>query len=134
MPAGDPDAARTLAEVRTSATNLLEGAQVTRDGADEEHLIVTSSTGKAYAELQRLLGAVSPQAGKELAGEKAPRDKPVVIDLWIHDGELTAAEVDILQFVEGATGRSAVRVEVTTGAGISAPADATKIDLDKLSE
>ncbi|WP_305787230.1 hypothetical protein [Symbioplanes lichenis] len=134
VPAEDPDAAKTLAEVRKSATNLLEGAQITRDGADEEHLIVTSSTGEAYAELQRLLKTVSPAAGSELAKERAPQDKPVVIDLWVHDGKFTAAEVDILQFVEGATGRSAVRVEVTTGATITAPEDAHKIDLDKLGE
>ncbi len=136
-PAGeDPDAAKMLGELQASATNLLEGAQVVRDDADEDHIVVTSSTTKAYAEVKRLLTAVEPQAGESLARElgKEPADKPIVIDLWVADGKFTAAEVNILQFIDGAAGRAALRIEVTTGAPIDVPQGATKLDLAKLSQ
>jgi hypothetical protein len=52
------------------------------------------------------------------------------------DEPVTAAEPAkrkwVLQFIDGAAGRAAVRLEVTTGAPIEAPADATKIDTDAL--
>ena len=126
-PTSPAEQEKAMAELTTSATNLLEGADVVRDSADAQHLVVTSSTTKAYAEAQRFLTAVD----KSLAGKltKAPADKPIVLDLWIDNGKLTAAEINVLQFVEGATGRVAARLEVTAGAPITAPEGATKIDV-----
>jgi hypothetical protein len=130
LPTEDLDAAKTLAEVQASAKSLLDGASIVRDGADSKHLVVTTSTTKAYAEVKRLISAV----GKDTAGlsdeiGKAPTDRPIVLDLWVDKGNLTAAEVNVLQFVDGATGRAAVRLDVTTGAPIDAPDGATKVDL-----
>jgi hypothetical protein len=119
---------KALDELTTSATNLLEGADVVRDSADDKHLIVTSSTTKAYAEGQRLVKAISPQLAGELPADQ-PKDQPIVLDLWLDNGKLTAAEINVLQFVDGATGRVAARVEVTDGAKIAAPTGATKVDL-----
>jgi hypothetical protein len=135
-PADPATADKMLAEVKTSATNLLEGADVVRDTADDKHLIVTSSTTKAYAEMKRLVTAVSGDLGTELGKDfdKAPKDRPIVLDLWIDGGKLTAVEINVLQFVDGATGRAAVRLETTTGAPIDAPQDATKIDISKLAD
>ncbi|WP_250006865.1 hypothetical protein [Actinoplanes sp. M2I2] len=127
----DAEQQRAAKELTTSATNLLEGADVVRDSADDKHLIVTSTTTKAYAEAKRFATAVSPS----LAGEfpaKAPKDQPVVLDLWLDGGKLTAAELDVLQFVDGATSRVAARLEVTGGAPITAPEGATKVDLSSL--
>lgn len=126
VPADDLDARKTLAEVQTSASNLLAGAAVVRDPADARHLTVTSSTTKAYAEMKRLMGAVSGPLAEEL--RETPRDRPIVLDLWIEDGKLRAAEIDVLQFVDGAAGRAAIRLEVATGREISVPAGATRID------
>ncbi|WP_127502312.1 hypothetical protein [Actinoplanes solisilvae] len=122
---------KALAELTTSATNLLEGADVVRDSADDKHLIVTSSTAKAAAEGQRLVKAINPALAGELPTEQ-PKDRPVVLDLWLDNGKLTAAEINVLQFVDGAKGRVAARIEVTDGAKITAPEGATKIDLSGL--
>ncbi|MFI5932052.1 hypothetical protein [Actinoplanes sp. NPDC051494] len=130
------DAQKMLAELQTSATNLVEGAEVTRDSADEHHLVVTSSTTKAYTEAKRLAAAMSKELGSDLSEEveDAPKDRPIVVDLWVEDGTFTAAEVNILQFIDGATGRAAVRVEVTTGSEIAVPDNAAKIDLSALTQ
>ncbi|MBU2667024.1 hypothetical protein KOI35_26275 [Actinoplanes bogorensis] len=129
-PSASPDQAKVLEEFTTSATNLLEGAEVVRDKADDKHLVVTSSTTKAYGEAKRFATAVEPSLAEQF--KKAPADKPVVLDLWIDNGKLTAAEINVLQFVEGATGRVAARIEMTAGAAITAPEGATKIDLPTL--
>ena len=125
-PSADPQQEQAVKELTAAATNLLEGADVVRDSADDTHLIVTTSTTKAYAEAKRVAAAVD----EDLAGKltKAPADRPIVLDLWIADGKLTAAELNLLQFVDGATGRVAARLEVTTGAPIAAPEGATTID------
>ncbi|WP_328474100.1 hypothetical protein OHA21_14270 [Actinoplanes sp. NBC_00393] len=118
---------KALAELATSATNLLDGAEVVRDGADSSHLIVTSSTTKAYTEAKRFVTAVEETLGNDLGA--APKDRPIVLDLWVDDGKLTAAEINLLQFIDGAAGRVAARIELTTGAPITAPDGATKIDV-----
>ncbi|MEU4560647.1 hypothetical protein AB0F72_19900 [Actinoplanes sp. NPDC023936] len=122
---------KALTEFSTSATNLLEGAALVRDENDDTHLIATSSTTKAYAELERLVTAVDKDLASQLGTDK-PADKPIVLDLWIVDGKLTAAEINLLQFIDGATGRVALRIEVTTGAEITAPEGATKLDTKQL--
>ncbi|MBL7255846.1 hypothetical protein [Paractinoplanes lichenicola] len=129
-PTTGPDQQKALAEFTTSATNLLEGADVKRDGADDKHLIVTSSTTKAYAEAKRFATAVEPSLAAQF--KKAPADKPIVLDLWIDNGKLTAAELDVLQFVDGATGRVAARLEVSEPQAIEAPTGATKLDLSTM--
>lgn len=127
LPTQDLEQKKAVKELTTSATNLLEGASIVRDSADSKHLIVTSSTAKGYAEARRFAAAVNEDLASEFA--EAPKDRPIVLDLWIDDGKLTAAEVNLLQFVDGATGRVAARIEVTTGAPITAPEGATKIDI-----
>jgi hypothetical protein len=127
LPTRDLEQATTVDELIASARNLLGDASVVRDSADATHLIVTSSTAKAYAEAKRFATAVSASLAEELTD--APSDRPVVLDLWIDDGRLTAAEINILQFVDGATGRVAARLEVATGAPITVPDGATKLDL-----
>jgi len=130
LPSPGTDSAKTVAELKTSVSNLFSNATIVRDPADAKHLIVTSSTAKAYAEMKRLVTAVSGAESADLADEigEAPKDRPIVLDLWIDNEKLTALEVNLLQFADGATGRAAVRFEVTTGAPITAPAGATKID------
>jgi len=129
LPAQDATGEKAAAEVKKSAQNLVDGATVTRDPKDAGHLIVTTSSTKAYAELKRLVTAV---AGDDdtFADEfrKPPKDRPIVLDLWIDDQKLTALELNLLQFVDGAPGRAALRLDMTTSAPISAPQDATKID------
>ena len=132
LPADAAEQEKTAKEFAASATNLVEGATIVRDEADDKHLIVTSSTTKAYDEVKRLLAAVGrTELGSQLPAT-APADKPIVLDLWIDNGRLTAAEIDILQFVEGATGRVAARIEMTTGTPIEAPQGATRIDVAAL--
>lgn len=127
---------KARADLQAGATNLLEGADVKRDAGDDSHIVVTSSTTKAYAEVKRILTAVEPQLGAGVADElgKEPADKPIVVDLWVEDGKFTAAEVNLLQFIDGAAGRAALRIDVTTGAAIDVPQGASKLDLKKLSE
>ncbi|GLY04476.1 hypothetical protein [Actinoplanes sp. NBRC 101535] len=132
VPTDDLESEKLTAEVTAGATNLLEGATITRDSADETHLIATSSTAKAYTEAKRLVTAVDPGLAGDLG--EAPADKPITLDLWIEDGELTAAELNVLQFVDGATGRVAARLEVATGEKIEAPADAKQIDLKQFAD
>jgi hypothetical protein len=126
----DTDSAKVAAEAKKSAQNLFDGAQIERDKADKTHLIVTTSTTKAYSELKRLVTAVGGDETKSLSDEldKAPKDRPIVLDLWIDDDKLVAAEINLLQFIDGATGRVALRIDVTTGAPIEAPPGAAKID------
>ena len=135
LPTSDADTTKTLAELKTSASKLFSDATIVRDPADSRHLIVTSSTAKAYAEVKRLVTAVSGAESPALSDEfgDAPKDRPIVLDLWIDDEKLTAVEVNLLQFVEGATGRAALRIDMTTGAPITAPEGATKIDPAALS-
>ncbi|HET9518344.1 MAG TPA: hypothetical protein VFO77_11505, partial [Actinoplanes sp.] len=124
---------KAAAELTRSAANLLDGATVVRDSADSTHLVVTSSTAKAAAEAKRFAAAVSPELAGSLPEEpKATPDRPVVLDLWVNGGTFTAAEINLLQFIDGATGRVAVRVEASTGTPITAPAGATAIDLTSL--
>ena len=144
-PSGDPaQSEKFAAELKTSAERLLDGAQVVRDPKDKTHLIVTTSTVKAYDEAKRLVGAMEKVVGKAGSGNldeafgdemgKAPADKPIVVDLWIDNGKFKAFEINLLQFVEGNTGRATLRVEISTGADITAPADAKKLDLSKILE
>lgn len=144
-PSADPAQSDALAaELKASATNLLEGADVVRDEKDKTHLVATTTTVKAWTEGKRFLEAASKlageQAGKTLDEalgselEKAPADKPIVLDLWVDNGEFKAFEINFLQFAEGATGRASLRVEIAAGADIAAPADVTKIDVSKIVE
>jgi len=130
LPVQDADAAKTLTELKTSASNLFAGATIVRDTADPKHLIVTSSTTKAYAEMKRLVTAASGVQGLDLADEMgdAPKDRPIVLDLWIDNEKLSALEVNLLQFIDGATGRAALRLDMTTGTLITAPQGALKLD------
>ena len=130
LPAADATNPKAAAEVKKSAQNLFDNAQIARDPKDDKHLIVTTSTTKAYSELKRLVTAVGGDEAKgfEDSIPEAPKDRPIVVDLWIDQDKLTAAEINILQFVDGATGRVAVRLEVTSGSPIDAPQGATKID------
>jgi hypothetical protein len=136
LPTDQAGSAKTLAEVKTSASNLFKGATITRDAADPKHLVVTSSTVKAYAEVKRLVTAISGTSAKDLTDEfdKAPKDRPIVIDLWIDNQKLTALELNLLQFIDGATGRVALRLDMTTGQPITAPEGATKIDPKALTD
>jgi hypothetical protein len=129
LPVQDATNEKAAAELKKSAHNLVDGATVTRDPKDAGHLIVTTSTTKAYSELKRLVTAVAG-ADKTLADtfQDQPKDRPIVLDLWLDKGKLTAAEINVLQFVDGATGRVAVRLELIPGGPIAAPAGATKID------
>jgi hypothetical protein len=130
LPTGDVDAVKTVAELKKTASNLFDGADIVRDSADPKHLTATTSTTKAYSEMKRLVTAVAGKQSAQLTDEMddPPKDRPIVLDLWIDNDKLTALEVNILQFVDGATGRAAVRLETTTGAAIDAPQGATKID------
>jgi hypothetical protein len=125
-----------MAELKTSATNLFNGAQITRDAADPKHLVVTTSTTKAYTEVKRLVTAVSGAQAKDLTDEfgDAPKDRPITIDLWIDHEKLTALELNVLQFIDGATGRVALRLDATTGEAIAAPEGATKVDPKALTD
>jgi len=129
LPVQDTDTAKAAAEIKKSAQNLVDGATVARDPKDDSHLIVTTSTTKAYSELKRLVTAVAGD-NKAFADtfQDPPKDRPIVLDLWLDNGKLTAAEINVLQFVDGATGRVAVRLELIPGGPIEAPAGATKID------
>jgi hypothetical protein len=142
--AGPQQAEKFAAELKTSAQRLLDGATVVRDEKDKTHLIVTTSTVKAYDEAKRLVGAMGKIAGESTSGmlddtlgaelDKAPADKPIVLDLWIDNGRFKAFEINVLQFAEGDTGRATLRVDVSAGTEITAPAGATKLDLTKIFE
>ncbi|MDI6102419.1 hypothetical protein QLQ12_27750 [Actinoplanes sp. NEAU-A12] len=138
-PPGQEDNDKIVAELKTSAENLLQGADVARDAQDQTHLVVTTTTVKAHTEAKRFLEAAKKIIAKEqstildeatgdVLGE-APADKPIVLDLWIDNGKFKAFEMNLLQFVEGNTGRASIRVEIGAGADITAPAGATKLDL-----
>jgi hypothetical protein len=144
-PSADPaQAERAAAELKTSAENLLDGADVVRDDKDKTHLIVTTSTVKAYEQGKRLAQAMEKIGGKAASGmldgalsselDKPPADKPIVLDLWIDKGAFRAFEINLMQFADGGTGRATLRVEVATGAAIAAPDGAKKIDVTKLFE
>ncbi|GIE30882.1 hypothetical protein Ait01nite_039270 [Actinoplanes italicus] len=138
-PASQQDSDKIAAELKTSAQNLLDGADVVRDEKDKKHLVVTTSTTKAHAEAKRFVEALEKIATKEQSSileeaigselDKAPADKPIVLDLWIDNGKFEAFEINLLQFVEGNTGRASVRVDIASSADIVAPTGATKIDL-----
>ncbi|WP_433795776.1 hypothetical protein [Actinoplanes sp. CA-252034] len=143
-PTTQEESEKLAAEFKTSAENLLTGADVVRDANDETHLTVTSSTVKAHAEAKRLVEAIEKLATKDqgeiLKGavgdsfDTPPADKPIVIDLWIDNGKFKAFEVNFLQFVEGNTGRASVRVEISTSTEITAPEGATKLDVAPIFE
>ncbi|GAA4936272.1 hypothetical protein [Actinoplanes utahensis] len=135
---------KIVAEFKTSAENLLESADIVRDEKDKTHLVVTTSTVKAFNEGKRLLDAIAKLAPAETGevlkeataelGKETPADKPIVLDLWIDNGNFKAFEINLLQFDTGNTGRASVRVEIATGAEISAPGDAKKLDVSKIVE
>ncbi|MEU8662303.1 hypothetical protein, partial [Actinoplanes philippinensis] len=143
-PTTQEESEKLAAEFKTSAENLLDGADVVRDANDQTHLTVTSSTVKAHAEAKRLVEAIEKLATKEqgemLKGavgdsfDTPPADKPIVLDLWIDNGKFKAFEVNFLQFVEGNTGRASVRVEISTSTEITAPEGATKLDIAPIFE
>ncbi|HWS35629.1 MAG TPA: hypothetical protein VN408_23175 [Actinoplanes sp.] len=144
-PSVDPAQTEALAtELKTSATNLLESAEVVRDTQDKTHLVATTSTVKAWTEAKRFIDAYAKIAGestgelvKSSLGEAmktAPADKPIVLDLWVDNGEFKAFEINFLQFVEGNTGRATARIEIADGADITVPDGATKLDMTKIFE
>lgn len=144
-PSADPAQTEALTtELTTSATNLLESADVVRDAQDKTHLVATSSTVKAWTEAKRFVDAYAKLAGEGTgkllksslgeALEEAPADKPIVLDLWVDNGEFTAFEINVLQFVEGDTGRAAVRFEMAEVTDIAAPEGATELDVIKILE
>ncbi|GIE92198.1 hypothetical protein [Actinoplanes regularis] len=139
-PSTDPAQNEKLAaEVKASAESLFESADVVRDSKDKTHLVVTTTTVKAYEQAKRLMQAMEKIGGQSASGvldealgsemEKPPADKPIVFDLWIDKGEFRAFEINMLQFADGSTGRAALRVELASGVEISAPEGAKKIDL-----
>lgn len=135
---------KIVAEFKTSAENVLEGSQIVRDEKDKTHLVVTTSTVKAFNEGKRLIDALAKLAPAETGEvldealgsefDKAPADKPIVLDLWVDNGEFRAFEINLLQFDEGNTGRATLRVDIATGADITAPGDAKKLDVSKVLE
>ena len=142
-PSADPEQSKKLAaELKTSAENLLEGADVIRDAKDKTHLIVTTSTVKAYEQGVRLVEAMTKTAGESASAlldgalgaelRKKPADKPIVMDLWVDNGTFKALEINVLQFVDGNTGRATLRADISTGADITAPGDAKKLDLTNI--
>jgi hypothetical protein len=144
-PQSDPELNKKYAtEVITSAQNLIGSANVAYDKKDKTHLIVTTSTAKAYKEAERLVEATQKIADSPTAGmlnetfgadlEKAPADRPIVLDLWIDKGRFKAFEFNFLQFVEGSTGRAGLRVEFNGGTDIIAPSNAKKLDLNRIFE
>lgn len=143
-PTNQEESEKLAAEFKTSAENLLNGADVVRDANDETHLTVTSSTVKAHAEAKRLVEAIEKLATKEqgeilkeAVGDSfgtPPADKPIVLDLWIDNGKFKAFEINFLQFVEGNTGRASLRVEISTSTEITAPEGATKLDIAPIFE
>ncbi|KUL21518.1 hypothetical protein [Actinoplanes awajinensis] len=144
-PSTDPAQSEKLAaELKTSAEALIEGAEVVRDDKDKTHLTVTTTTVKAYEQGKRLIESLKTIAGapagetldKALGDEldKPPADKPIVMDLWVDNGVFKAFEINLLQFVDGNTGRASLRVELAGGAAIAAPTDAKKLDVSKIFE
>jgi hypothetical protein len=135
-PAADPEREQQIStEIVTSMENLISSADVTYDPKDRTHLIVTTSTARAYREGVRLVEAMQKLAGEPVESlldgdlDAAPADRPIVLDLWIDEGRFRAFEIDFLQFVEGSTGRAGLRVEFTRGTRITAPGDADRLDL-----
>lgn len=143
-PTNTAESDRIAEELKISAENLLQDAEVVRDANDKTHLIVTTTTVKAHTEAKRFIEAAKKVATKEHAEVldeaigselgKVPADKPIVMDLWIDNGNFKAFEINLLQFVEGNTGRASVRVEVAGKTDIAAPAGATKLDLAPIFE
>lgn len=144
-PSADPAQNEQVAnEIKASAQSLIEGAEVVRDEKDKTHLTVTTSTVKAYEQGKRLVETLSRIGGESTSGvldealgselDKAPADKPIVLDLWVDNGVFKAFEINLLQFADGATGRASLRVELTTGGDIAVPGDAKKIDVSKIIE
>lgn len=143
-PTTQEESEKLAAEFKTSAENLLNGADVVRDANDKTHLTVTSTTVKAHAEAKRLIDAIEKIADKDQAAtlkeavgdslDKAPADKPIVLDLWVDNGKFKAFEVNFLQFVEGATGRASLRVEISTSTEITKPDNVTKLDVGPIFE
>ncbi|WIM97882.1 hypothetical protein ACTOB_001439 [Actinoplanes oblitus] len=144
-PSTSPEQSEKIAaELKAGAQSLIESAQVVRDDKDKTHLIVTTSTVKAYEQGKRLIESMAKIGGESAAGlldkslgselDKPPADKPIVLDLWIDNGTFQAFEINLLQFAEGSTGRATLRVEVAGGADIAAPGDATKLDVAKIFE
>ncbi|GAA1607626.1 hypothetical protein [Actinoplanes couchii] len=142
-PSADPAQSDAIAaELKTSASNLLESAEIVRDEKDKTHLVATTTTVKAYTEAKRFFEAAVKIAGqeemlKETIGselDKPPADKPIVLDLWVDNGVFKAFEINFLQFVEGNTGRATLRVEIAGGADIAMPDNVTKLDVSKMLE
>jgi hypothetical protein len=144
-PSTDPQQADKLAaEVKASAQSLIEGAQVVRDEKDKTHLVVTTSTVKAYEQGKHLVESMAKIGGESASGlldetlgselDKPPADKPIVLDLWVDNGGFKAFEINLLQFADGSTGRATLRVEVSAGTDIAAPGDAEKLDVAKIFE
>ncbi|MFI1994404.1 hypothetical protein [Actinoplanes sp. NPDC020271] len=144
-PSADPaQNDKAVAEIKAGAQSLIEGADVVRDEKDKTHLTVTTSTTKAYEQGKQLITSLSKIGGESTSGlldetlgselDKPPADKPIVLDLWVDNGQFKALEINLIQFVEGGTGRASLRVELTSGVDIAAPTGAKKIDLSKLVE
>jgi hypothetical protein len=137
-----PDQDKFYAQLMISAQNLFDSAAVTVDANDKTHLMVTTSTVKAYREGKRLLQAMKKIADKPAASmldktlgtdlRKAPEDRPIVLDLWIENGRLKAFEFNFLQFVKGSTGRASLRIDFSRGRDIAVPRPATKLDPNKI--
>ena len=112
------------------------GEDVKVDRLDDDHYRLTVAIRQVYEHLVPLLGSLPGFPGAEMippAGEVP--DKSVSAEVWVSDGKISRAELDLAQFSETSAGRVALRVDISSpDSALSTPDDAVDIDLFKLIE
>jgi hypothetical protein len=133
-------AAQAQELMRTAVEESVVSVQ--REGEDEDlgdHLVVGLDLRKGYAAIREDLPSLFPGAEGEALEEQLPgvKELPVLeaeVSVWVRDGELSRAEIDVAQFLDEPAGHLVLRADVLDGEPITAPSDALPLDAAALLE
>lgn len=141
VPSPDPAAAKAAGNELLAA--LQRDVVATRGEASDkgDHLILTGSTRTLATDFVTTLSKAVPGGAAGLGSFKPEdvEDKPFTLDAYVKDGRLSLLSLDVSQFAEGKDkadlNGKPFPVEIAFGTespSIEAPADAVRVDLQKV--
>jgi hypothetical protein len=127
-----------LAELRRTIENDVAVKDLGSDD-DGDHLQLTGDTRDLATDLQQAIQRTVPGGGA-IAGRmdaSETKSRTITVDAWVEDGALSKLSLDLAQFddkgeLPAGTTLPVVLTFEQTGETISAPADATPVDLSQL--
>ncbi len=131
---------RLLDQVKAVLDRDVTATRVGQGGAKGDHLVLTGNVRKLGTDLVDALSSAVP--GNPAASQLKPADlpdKPVTVDAWVKDGQLSEVSVDLVQLASANSAAALkgrhVPLVMTFSSGdvsITAPSAATPVDLSQI--